>query len=199
MWSNIRVCILSKGVRIASVQPARNAATTMLLLTDNCLSLSILLYCSNVPNIRAVLTLFCSSGGRMPLQSLHFLNTLWMIEETHLYKLTRPSALSCDADSQAEMPCSCCLNIVLLTGKVRAMLMMPLPQPATYSRHSLAGVTPAAGPEHRLLLPVVNTSLLLLDITTSFTIILTICSRLRSSIHVLKDVLHIIVVAFYDP
>ena len=86
---------------------------------DMCFSRQTLLYCSKEPNIRAVVALFCIRGGRIPR-----------------YKLRIPSARSWEAASQAEIPCSCCRNIVLLTGKVREMLMMPLPHPAAYSRQS---------------------------------------------------------------
>ena len=64
------------------------------------------------------------------------------------------------------------LNMVLLTGNVRAILTIPLPQPATYSLHSWAGGY------FLLAAAVVNTSLELEDMTTSFTIIV---SQLRVS------------------
>ena len=67
-WSSMRVWILSKGVRKASVQPAQKAAMMMVLWRASPRSSSVLLYCSYVPNIRAVLTLFCSIGGNTPLE-----------------------------------------------------------------------------------------------------------------------------------
>ena len=73
LWSSISVCTLSKGVRSASVQPAPNAAMTRLWVwvTETWpASTSTRRYCSYVPNISAVVTLFCSSGGRMPRYKL---------------------------------------------------------------------------------------------------------------------------------
>ena len=122
LWSSMSVCILSKGVRTASVQPAQKAARTTQLEAGICLSWKTLLYCSNEPNMRAVVALFCKRGGRIPR-----------------YRLTIPSAFSWEAASQAEIPWSCWRNMVLLMGKVTAMLTMPLPHPAAYSLHSLVG------------------------------------------------------------
>ena len=104
------------------------SSSVVKLLPEICFSFKTLLYCSNDPNMRAVVALFCMRGGRIPR-----------------YRLSIPSALSCEAASQAEIPCSCCLNMVLLTGKVREMLMMPLPQPAAYSLHSPAGPATSSG------------------------------------------------------
>ena len=82
------------------------------------------------------------------------------------------------------MPCSCWRNIILLTGKVRVMLTMPLPHPATYSRHSRAGPdngpvtgdtagTSETAPGWYFLLPAATHSPVL-HITTSFAIIVSI-------------------------
>lgn len=81
------------------------------------------------------------------------------------------------------MPCSCWRNIILLTGKVRVMLTMPLPHPATYSRHSRAGPdngpdtgdtgTSMTAPGWYFLLPAATHSPVL-HITTSFAIIVSI-------------------------
>ena len=86
-WSSIKVWIRSKGVKSASVQPARKAAVTNELMpwntiiksNDTCYILKLeqhfakctcsnksLLYCSYEPNMSAVDADFCKSGGRIP-------------------------------------------------------------------------------------------------------------------------------------